>query len=628
MRKIRFVFFLYLISGFLFCGCTTEPDHNILWSEEGQAQDEEETEINFMTEDLPVPEEAGISEETAAEEELPEEYPGKTSDAPHVKLTVTDPGYDIFLPTPYGGIDYRYGPSLLLHDDGSMDAWFSAPGDGSKELDYITYRHSPDGLSWEEERVALTPGPGTLDARSVCDPDVFYHDGYYYIGYTSTLNTTNKGMSNSVFLARSENPYGPFEKWDGSGFGGDPSPMICYSGPGVGWGCGEPSFVVINDTVFVYITKDSFTRSLERLRVLQVYTGDLNDPLWPSRLICRGSAAVVAGEGTPDDYIYLNSDSFDVAYVEENGMFVAVCSNRRFKNDSCLLLFESRDGLRFERVSELNTNVICGCHNAGILGDGQAHIRKNAPAFIGYAYTGYGNSSWGVWGTRLSPIRVEPCEEIDRSEDGASNLKLPLSHAREGTDPLMVGAKNLISTAPFGASSFGNSYYVQERSGRKLYPKASELSFFGYDERILSVENGEPVPKNPGDTTAWVGYTLPDGTMLSRPLRFHVEARNAEAGKSPSSLTKLMSASDHIDISLSDPFLASIRPIAQFGNLSLRELAESDYSDYGIKAVSLDWSVCMVDKNLNIVPLSEGLTTVTVTSRSGKNFRVTIHITE
>ena len=44
-----------------------------------------------------------------------------------------------------GNFDYRYGPSIMLDGNGGIDAWFASPGDGKKEYDWITYRHSDDG---------------------------------------------------------------------------------------------------------------------------------------------------------------------------------------------------------------------------------------------------------------------------------------------------------------------------------------------------------------------------------------------------------------------------------------------------------------------------------------------------
>ena len=37
-----------------------------------------------------------------------------------------------------------------------------------------------------------------------------------------------EGLCNQLYVARSKNPNGPFEKWNGNGWGGDPAPIIYY----------------------------------------------------------------------------------------------------------------------------------------------------------------------------------------------------------------------------------------------------------------------------------------------------------------------------------------------------------------------------------------------------------------
>ena len=57
----------------------------------------------------------------------------------HLKLSVTDSGNEIFIPNPSLGLDYRYGPSMLLNDDGSIDAWFSSPTYITDEFDWVMF---------------------------------------------------------------------------------------------------------------------------------------------------------------------------------------------------------------------------------------------------------------------------------------------------------------------------------------------------------------------------------------------------------------------------------------------------------------------------------------------------------
>ena len=488
----------------------------------------------------PVPVEAPEEAADVAEEQEPEE---EEEEKPHIRLTVDDPGWDVFVPATGDHPDYRYGPALIRNDDGSIDAWFSAPGDGSREYDFITYKHSDDGgVTWGEERVVLRATSGAPDALSACDPDVFYYDGWYYLGYTSTINKKEKGLCNSAYLARSKQPEGPYEKWNGHGFGGAAVPIVYYDGVDIGWGAGEVSFVVKDDTLFVYSTKDSYSADPRRYRKTEVRTVSLKEENWPGKLTLRGygldRSDTVESEIDPDaedPYIYKDADSWDVAYVEEADKFLALGCNRRFKIDSSLVYFESDDGICFRRVGELNNNVICKCHNCGLMTDEQGHIKPGDPILIAYAYSGAYRSAWGIWGTRMAPATLSLTEEFDRSEDGTENLKEALQcrpgvgnaapvrcDANEAFDPGAEGdgpAGELVDFYPMTEKieiPMGQPWIIKVRPmaiirGQRLHELSGpELMKYGItfrceDESICHArEDGNLFPKAEGETTVLV----------------------------------------------------------------------------------------------------------------------------
>ena len=178
-------------------------------------------------------------------------------------LTLIDEGYDIYQLPGNGNGGWRYGPSYIYYGDGRVDAYFASGGD-SGEWDRITHRSSTDDgatwgpekivvyPTWGPEKIVVYPTPGSMDGHSCCDPDVVYFDGYYYLGYTSTLN--DGGYCNNVFVARSKDPDGPFEKWNGSGWGGSPAPIFYFEQSYGYWGIGEPSMIELNGTLYIYYT--------------------------------------------------------------------------------------------------------------------------------------------------------------------------------------------------------------------------------------------------------------------------------------------------------------------------------------------------------------------------------------
>ena len=312
------------VAAMCFIGCTNESAQEEARDITPTERISSDTTMTQTPTHLPTP---AVSEDEKAEPEEGESSGSTASDAAdirterdkydsslsdkHVRIRLKGNGSDVFALWGSGKPDYRYGPSLMLDDDGGIDAWFASPGDGKKEYDWITYRHSDDGgKTWGDEKAVLSPTPNTADLKSVCDPDVFYYDGYYYMGYTATIN--KEGLCNNVFLARSHNPDGPYEKWDGNGWEEDPVPIVYFTGVDIGWGVGEPSFVVVDDKLYLYNTLDSFSEKYGWVRATEVRTADLTDPLWPAKLQYEGISIYRNDCTDADHYTYADSDSWDV----------------------------------------------------------------------------------------------------------------------------------------------------------------------------------------------------------------------------------------------------------------------------------------------------------------------------
>lgn len=286
---------------------------------------------------------------------------------------------------------YRYGASIIINDDNSIDWWAAGPGlyPGYEEWDWIRYRHSVDGgKTWGTEKVVLRPTPGSLDAYSVCDPGVVKFGGYYYLGYTST--TSASGVENDVFVARSQSPTGPFDKWNGSGWGGNPQPFIEYDGSAGGWGAGEPSFVVKDETLYIYYTWNS-----AETRVATVSASDTN---WPGNITHHG-VALTRGSG---------EDSTDVKYIDAYGKFIGISTANRFSAESSIKVWESKDGLTFTSAGKVEGIAVQDwAHNAGISGTANGHIDLEDDNFIAYAYSpSNSNVPWAYWNTHLNPVEI------------------------------------------------------------------------------------------------------------------------------------------------------------------------------------------------------------------------------
>ncbi|MBE6585374.1 MAG: hypothetical protein E7645_02480 [Ruminococcaceae bacterium] len=413
-------------------------------------------------------------------------------------VAISGDGYDIFQMKEDTDWGYRYGCTYLYNDDGSIDAYFACPGaDG--EWDWIAYRHSPDGgATWTPEKMVLNPTQGSMDFYSNCDPGVVYFNGYYYLGYTSTLNST--GACNNVFVARSKNPDGPFEKWNGEGWGGEhPQPICYYTTDYSKFGMGEPSFVELNGTLYIY-----YTDICPAGDYTMVATADATNENWPATMQFHGVA------------VEKNTDSLDIKYVEEWGKFVGVATGDRMGAASWLGIFESNDGIHFEMVDIVRKDTYSHLHNAGLSSRRNGHINLAEDAEklrVIYAY----GSGWGTWNTRVQPITLTLTTKegyLDRmaAEKKVANVPDPVNRApakAEGErEYIMIRAQYDVYNHPLDKHRF----IVQAHAYNEYFERISidrrdeKLSFKVHDESVITMEGIYANIQGVGSTVVEIHY--------------------------------------------------------------------------------------------------------------------------
>ena len=280
---------------------------------------------------------------------------------------------------------YRYGPSIIEYEDGSYDVWFSSPGNNSTQWDYIRYRHSDDGIHWTKDKVVLTPSPDSKDQCSVCDPGVIYFDGYYYLAYTSTSDYQRKGTNNQGFVARSKNPDGPFEKWNGSGWGGKPMPILSYEGDPAGWGIGELSFVLMEKDLYIYYTY--FDLNGGSTCLAKAKTGEN----WPSEIENIGVAITRSTQ-----------DSADVFYADDLKLFLAFAIKDKMAESSSLAVYVSSNGREFKEADFSKQYIENYAHNLGIAKSPEGHQSTDKEILFGYAY----GRRWARWNTKFHHLMI------------------------------------------------------------------------------------------------------------------------------------------------------------------------------------------------------------------------------
>lgn len=410
----------------------------------------------------------------------------------YIKIHAVDGGKDIYAPSEGEDFGYRYGPTILINADGSIDAYFAAPG-AVGEWDWIMYRHSPDGgETWTDEKAVIKPTAESPDFYSCCDPGVVKIGEYYYLGYTSTTN--KDGVDNNVFVSRSKNPDGPFEKWNGNGWGGKPEPIVDYTGDVSAFGAGEPSFIVKGDKLYIYYTwKDA------AINQTRVAIADATDENWPATMEHKGVAI--------DYKNYMTADSADVKYVEDFGKFVAINTIERFTTNSFIGCFVSDDGITFSESCVVKENIGHCCHNAGISSRPNGHIRLDDGVYLAYAY----GDIWAYWSTRMNKVTMTLTDAPDYSELEKENLKTPITPEKKSWYVNYVGITTEKQT--YEVSLDGKKTRVGVCKVDKDFSPENircGVTFTDYDENIVSFDGLKIVPKAKGETFVkvnWKGFT-------------------------------------------------------------------------------------------------------------------------
>lgn len=407
-------------------------------------------------------------------------------------LTLVDEGYDIYQLPGNGNGGWRYGPSYIYHGDGRVDAYFASGGD-SGEWDRITYRSSTDdGLTWGPEKIVVYPTPDGMDDHSCCDPGAVYFDGYYYIGYTSTLN--DGGYCNNIFVARSKNPDGPFEKWNGSGWGGFPTPIFYFEQSYGYWGIGEPTFVELNGTLYIYYTYATPMKSF-----IMLATADATSENWPSTLTHHGAV------------MEKKSDSVDVKFVEDWGKFILVTREDVMGGGNCIVVYESVDGRDFTLVDAVRENTCSGMFSMGLSSRPSGHIRLSEDAeHLRLAYA-YGNDGWAAWNTRLHKITLTASDGNDLAAEAAkSGLDVGITREEEPfgwEEWTMIRTHRDLFILSKGEKQNVNLYFRDRYvNGKDGSMRDKEITVTDYDESVVTFKNGRMNAVGVGETTVTVHY--------------------------------------------------------------------------------------------------------------------------
>ncbi len=532
-----------------------------------------------------------------------------------IDMSVTGLGYDIYRLPEDQDWGYRYGVTYLYGEDNTVHAYFACVGTISGEWDWISYRRSDDGgVTWSEEKIVLTPTQGSMDHFSNCDPGVVYFNGYYYLGYTSTLN--EKGNCNNVFVARSKNPDGPFEKWNGSGWGGyEPQPIFYYDENYGVFGMGEPSFVELNGTLYIYYTNYAPSGSYT-----MVATADATNENWPATIRNHGVA------------VKKDTDSLDIKYVEDWGKFIGIATGSRMGPSSYLAVFESDNGMDFELVDAVREGTLTHLHNAGISSRRNGHIKLSEDADklrVIYAH----GEGWGTWNTRVQPIslalsdgndmnaeRAKPClkEAFVRGE-AIANADRHVSMVRPDKDVYTYSLKK-------GSFILRVNLFDTYFEATALKRGADGITFKVHDESVCTIDNSDWKVTLVGAGTTAVEVWYQDNISFL----FHIVVTEEEEKPGrPSQAVELTPVRDTYVIYLGERSIYKPQLRAQmiWGDGTFTEYYVSDEQNDVMTFTGYDESIISVNDKGIVTALKTGETEVTLTLKK-KTCKIKVVVTD
>ena len=248
--------------------------------------------------------------------------------------------------------------------------------------------------------------------------------------------------------------------------------------------------------------------------------------------------------------------------------------------------------------------------------DTSGHIGKDDRTIIGYAYSGTGVSKWGVWATRLVPVIIDYTDEIDREDEDRENLKqtINIDESLLGEGPIMLLTDQLTYTTTID-TPVSIKYYLMNSYRKKSRISPEEITIEKYDSSCLKVtEDNRLEPLREGMFIVGVEYNG---------LRRDICVRVLPDDYDDTQLKEFYPVCDTYDVSVKEPIILKVRPMAVFGDYELHELSGYELNAYDIKFSSSDTSVCSVKKDGTLKPISPGEAVITV---EAENCRCSIDI--
>jgi hypothetical protein len=263
------------------------------------------------------------------------------------------------------GYLYGYAPSII-YENGIFHMLYCSSGTGPGDWDNIRYVKSEDGRIWSAPKIVLV-ATDPVGERAACDPSVVRYQApgdsapHYYLFYSG--NAAN--IQTLMFVARSMNVDGPYEKWTTSGTwkigASNPQAILRPANPkpdNTPWyGAGQQTVVVKDGRLYSWHTDDTTCTNQRCLRIFATSTDTPTE--WP----------------LPRPTNLVDVDSADVKFDPITDRFVMFSIENQPEN-TYLIRRWSGDGLTWDPPETLCDSSCFPrwSHNPGVSGDAAGHL--------------------------------------------------------------------------------------------------------------------------------------------------------------------------------------------------------------------------------------------------------------
>ncbi len=407
---------------------------------------------------------------------------------------LVEPGTGHDMTNPATAADSRTAPEIFTYgaSGGPTFRYTCGPTAGLDTRNLIRWSSTTatDGTGWSAENILLAPTAGSLDAGGVCDPSLARIGNWYYLAYTGTSTTGQR----QVFVARSSLPYYPFDKWNGTGWGGNSPAPIGQLPPAAGGQAGGPSLIVKNNTAYLYSNVRLGTGTYQtRLNTANLGASSTYDT-WPQRLQLQPGAAIehpglYSGTDCVGNHWWADTD---IAYDDTTGRFLALTSDQATFRYFALQAYESTDGSSFTKTTITRGDQQHGARTPALLTDQTGHIPAGGSTAIAYT------RSDGCTGTlRYTPTsqRLLATGAINEPlTDGSSHWQFTGRWYDDGAGLISPSPLAGVSQANLTGSAAGTSTQIHV----DVTSTASQRGWVGVRFGMV----------HPGDSTNQSGYTV------------------------------------------------------------------------------------------------------------------------